>query len=122
MYLRYQVDENMQRAQKRDAVLSEKFFFRKDVFPPGSTTPSSAASESSCCGCGDGKAKEKKLKNCFPPLPKPANGYVVGSVHDEYEEMTMEEIMGGKVGRLSFMQAVPRTEPLYCRGRISRAS
>jgi glutamate--cysteine ligase catalytic subunit len=90
------VDDNMQRAQKRDAVLSEKFFFRKDVFPPGSSTPSSAASESSCCGCGDGKTKEKKLKNCFPPLPKPANGYKVGSVYDEYEEMTMKEIMGGK--------------------------
>ena len=35
------VDENMARAQKRDAVKEQKFFFRKDVFPPaGSAAPS----------------------------------------------------------------------------------
>lgn len=93
------VDDNMQRAQKRDSVNAQKFFFRKDVFPPGSR-PSSVASESSasCNGCNgaERKRKEKKLGNCFPSLPKPANGYPVGSVEDEYEEMSMKEIFAGK--------------------------
>ena len=35
------VDENMARAQKRDSVGEQKFFFRKDVFPP---VPSAAPS------------------------------------------------------------------------------
>lgn len=30
----WQVDENMNRAQQRDAVLQQKFYFRKDVFLP----------------------------------------------------------------------------------------
>ncbi|KXN90986.1 Glutamate--cysteine ligase [Leucoagaricus sp. SymC.cos] len=49
------VDENMQRAQQRDAARSGKFFFRKDVYP-------------------------------HDRIP----------VQDEYEEMTMDEIMNGK--------------------------
>ena len=27
----FQVDENMKKAQRRDAVLNEKFYFRKDI-------------------------------------------------------------------------------------------
>ena len=82
----------MQRAQRRDAVLSEKFYFRKDIFPPGST-PSSASSNDS----ESRLKKERKLRNCYPSLPKPANGYKVGPVQSEYEEMTLQEIMNGKV-------------------------
>lgn len=36
-----QVDENMQRAQRRGAVLSEKFWFRRDVGAPSSVAPHS---------------------------------------------------------------------------------
>jgi glutamate--cysteine ligase catalytic subunit len=42
-----QVDENMQRAQRRDAVKEQKFWFRKDVFPaPRSHNASMASSPS----------------------------------------------------------------------------
>lgn len=90
-----QVDENMGRAQQRDAAVSGKFFFRKDVLPAGQSVPSSVASssgESSPCG----ERKENKLRNCFDPLPLPVNGVVHGHVGEEYEEMSMDEIINGK--------------------------
>ncbi|TBU33641.1 glutamate-cysteine ligase catalytic subunit [Dichomitus squalens] len=99
------VDENMARAQRRDAVRSEKFFFRKDVFPSASSRPSSVASSipSSPISEHGGpihvngiNGKEKKLRNCFPLPPRPDDAYFAGSVHEEYEEMTMVEIMNGK--------------------------
>ena len=37
------------------------------------------------------------MRNCFPSLPRPLNGVRRGPVEDEYEEMTMEEIICGKV-------------------------
>lgn len=46
------VDENMQRAQKRDAVLNQKFWFRKDLAAQNSsssaTSPSTTPPEDSC--------------------------------------------------------------------------
>ncbi|TFY62650.1 hypothetical protein EVJ58_g3733 [Rhodofomes roseus] len=77
------VDENMARAQKRDALHTQKFYFRKDVFPPGG--PSRPESR-----------KEKKLRNCWPSVPRPANGVHAKPVEDEYEEMSLQEIMFGK--------------------------
>lgn len=105
----------MHRAQRRDAAHSSKFFFRKSVFPPASSR-SSTASSSGCVtpiegvngvnghvhgdgqpnGNGTGK-KERHLRNCFPPIPPPEEGLPKGSVDAEYEEMTMNEIMNGKV-------------------------
>jgi len=98
IYWHIQVDENMGRAQQRDAALSEKFYFRKDVYP---LVHSSAASVASSSGTsspnGAPRIKEKKMRNCFPPLPLPANGSNRVPVEDEYEEMTMNEIINGKV-------------------------
>lgn len=38
------------------------------------------------------------MRNCFPPVPFPENGLVNRlPVDEEYEEMTMNEIMNGKV-------------------------
>ncbi|KAF8125709.1 glutamate-cysteine ligase-domain-containing protein [Boletus edulis] len=94
------VDENMSRAQKRDAVRQGKFFFRKHVLPPGyisptMTTPSSSGS-SSPLGWQDGiPPKETKLRNGFPRVPPPSM-LVDAPVEDEYEEMSMEEIFSGK--------------------------
>lgn len=92
----------MEKAQQRDAALSGRFHFRKDVFPPGQSSPSSSAAS---CSSGTSsptddtpRPKEKKLRNCFPPLPLPENGVSRGPVEDEYEEMSMDEIMNGKVG------------------------
>lgn len=91
----------MARAQKRDAVRSQKFYFRKDVFPPGSSRASSVCSSGASSpvdGPGGTQQKERKLRNCFPSIPRPVDGFDPRPVEDEYEEMTMEEIMFGKVG------------------------
>lgn len=103
----------MHRAQLRDAAHSSKFFFRKSIFPPASSRASNASSSGNVTpvdgvnginghvhgngnGNGTGK-KERHLRNCFPPIPPPEEGLPNGSVESEYEEMTMNEIMNGKV-------------------------
>lgn len=90
------VDENMQRAQKRDASRSAKFYFRKDVYPHDRSATSSIASGRSSPLDGS-IPKQKKLGNCFTPPGPPVNGELKVPVKDEYEEMTMDEIMNGKV-------------------------
>lgn len=93
------VDENMQRAQKRDAARSGKFYFRKDVYPHDrSVTSSVASSHSGCSSPTNGSThKQKKLGNCFTPPGPPINGELRVPIEEEYEEMTMDEIMNGKV-------------------------
>lgn len=100
------VDENMHTAQKRDAARSEKFYFRKNVYTTtgspgsstaGSTTPSTLSEDALSGNGGYVKRKEKKLRNCFPAPPKPASGTIPRPVEDEYELMTLQEIMLGKV-------------------------
>jgi glutamate--cysteine ligase catalytic subunit len=89
----------MQRAQIRDAAQSQKFFFRREVLPPGSVTPSSrtsSASDLSGTQQFNGK-KLKKMMNCFMPMPPPEQEIPRSPVEAEYEEMTMNEIMNGKV-------------------------
>lgn len=90
----------MGRAQKRDAAASEKFYFRKDVYLCGGSGASSTASSSGASSpTGDApRKKDKKMRNCFPPLPLPENGVKRRPIEEEYEEMTMNEIMNGKVG------------------------
>jgi len=95
------VDENMGRAQQRDASVSGRFYFRKDVFPPNQSMSTSSVSSCSSLNSnspvnGTPGQKEKKLRNCYPSLPLPENGVHHGSVDDEYEEMSMNEIMNGK--------------------------
>ncbi|PPQ68044.1 hypothetical protein CVT25_014505 [Psilocybe cyanescens] len=92
------VDENMGRAQLRDASVSNKFYFRKDIYTNTSAT-SSTTSSSGASSPVDGmpKKKEKKMRNCFPPRPQPENGFTHRvPVEEEYEEMTMNEIINGK--------------------------
>jgi glutamate--cysteine ligase catalytic subunit len=94
----------MGRAQERNAAVSGKFFFRKDVLPAGQSVPPSVASSSGKSSpCGD--RKEKKLRNCFDPLPVPVNGVDRGHVNEEYEEMSMNEIINGKEVR--FLELYP---------------
>ncbi|CAE6535453.1 unnamed protein product [Rhizoctonia solani] len=59
------VDENMRRAQQRDAVHAEKFWFRKDVRP---------TAQESLTGASNGRH----------------------AAADEYDEMTIDEIVNGK--------------------------
>ncbi|KAM4066134.1 glutamate-cysteine ligase [Hirsutella rhossiliensis] len=61
------VDENMERAHALDALLTEKFYFRKNPFPPRPSRPGTA--------------------RCGSPGVTP--------VEDEYEEMTIDEIVNG---------------------------
>jgi glutamate--cysteine ligase catalytic subunit len=105
------VDENMQRAQRRNAAREGTFFFRKNVLPPSGTSAapsrastSGSASPTSDCGCGTPEKKEKKLRNCYPAVPEPLEGVTKARVDEEYEEMTLEEIMNGKVDRFPFAQ------------------
>jgi glutamate--cysteine ligase catalytic subunit len=110
-----QVDENMRRAQQRDAVNQSKFYFRRGVFTPapsratsGAATPdisrpSSVAPSSNKVTNGfdngnnhSGRPKQRMMENCFPPPPLPDEGLVSGSVMEEYAEYTMDEIINGR--------------------------
>ncbi|KAH6649900.1 glutamate-cysteine ligase-domain-containing protein [Chaetomium tenue] len=70
------VDENMETAHARDAVLSRKFYFRRNLFPPARTARSS----------GSGASTPSTISR--PPTP-------TGPVEDEYRLMTINEIING---------------------------
>jgi len=112
------VDENMRRAQQRDAVNDAKFYFRREIFTPtssratsGATTPEVDPPSDPCSvvsslqkqltnGFGNGhrndRRKQRVMGNCFPPPPLPDEGLVGGNVNDEYAEYTLNEIINGK--------------------------
>jgi glutamate--cysteine ligase catalytic subunit len=73
------VDENMERAHGLDAVLKQKFYFRKNLFPP---RPSRANTT-----FGD----ESRPGSAMPSRP----GSPFVPVEDEYAEMTVDEIING---------------------------
>jgi glutamate--cysteine ligase catalytic subunit len=73
------VDENMERAHALDAVLKQKFWFRKNVFP---SRPSRATT-----AMGD----DSRPGSAIPSRP----GSPIVPVDDEYEEMTVDEIING---------------------------
>ncbi|KIM61721.1 hypothetical protein SCLCIDRAFT_1215815 [Scleroderma citrinum Foug A] len=90
------VDENMARAQKRDAARAGKFFFRKNVFPSGQGTPATLSRSSTVNEDGTGtQPKTRNMRNCFPPPTRPSIVEDV-AVEDEYEEMSIQEIFCGK--------------------------
>ncbi|KAI0049977.1 glutamate-cysteine ligase catalytic subunit [Auriscalpium vulgare] len=104
------VDENMRRAQQRDAVRQCSFYFRKDVFPPpsrqnsGAASPngsieghhSSRGSPSGSGSCTPSGGKPRSMTNCYPLPPLPDEGPPRGAVEDEYEEYTMDQIINGR--------------------------
>lgn len=73
------VDENMERAHGVDAVLKEKFYFRKNPFP---LRPSRGNT-----GLGGDSS--------VPGSAMPSRQASPGPVEDEYEEMTVNEIING---------------------------
>lgn len=75
------VDENMETAHTRDAVLQCKFWFRKNPFPTRYPRPYSASG-----GGGSGTASPAVASR--PPTP-------TGPVEDEYALMSIDEIMNG---------------------------
>jgi len=112
------VDENMRRAQQRDAVNNAKFYFRREIFTPtssratsGAATPDATPLSDPCDvvsslrqqltngfgnGHHNGRQKRRVMENCFPPPPLPDEGLVGGNVKDEYAEYTLDEIINGK--------------------------
>lgn len=112
-----QVDENMHRAHRRDAVNTQKFFFRKDLYSPqpGHACKPSAPSpvvpiidlssingnhtttngnrpispEPSCESHSNSRSHSPS--SSIPPVPHPE----FGPVEEEYGEFTINEIMNG---------------------------
>lgn len=74
------VDENMETAHRRDAVLNEKFYFRKSPFTVRTPRASGTSTPNPAGAAGGGISR--------PPTP-------LGPVEDEYRLMTINEIMNG---------------------------
>jgi glutamate--cysteine ligase catalytic subunit len=111
----------MWRAQQRDAVNQARFYFRREVFTPtpsratsGRATPDISGLPRPCPDASstngmangfhndqsNGRRKQRVMENCFPPPPLPDEGLVNGSVKEEYDEYTMDEIINGRVSHL----------------------
>ncbi|KAK4225359.1 putative glutamate--cysteine ligase [Podospora fimiseda] len=74
------VDENMETAHRRDAVIKEKFWFRRNLF--------SAQRAQKGSGSGSGANSPARSSNSRPASP-------VGPVEDEYRLMSVDEIING---------------------------
>jgi glutamate--cysteine ligase catalytic subunit len=122
----------MRRAQQRDAVNQARFYFRREVFTPaasratsGTATPDISAVPRRCPDASstigmangfdsdqsNGRRKQRVMENCFPPPPLPDEGLVSGSVKEEYDEYTMDEIINGRVNHLN--SYLPQTNFAY---------
>lgn len=87
--------ENMETAHKRDAVLNDRFYFRKDpVMKPEVTVNGASPAQS--------RSNTPDLKDSRPSTP-------TGPVEDEYELMTVDEIINGKADS-SFPGLIPLVE------------
>lgn len=86
-------DENMETAHRRNAVLEQRFWFRKDPFPTRAPRPYSAN------GSRSGTSTPAISR---PPTP-------TGPVEDEYCLMTISEIMNGG-GESKFPGLIPLVE------------
>ncbi|KAK4634478.1 Glutamate--cysteine ligase [Fulvia fulva] len=82
--------ENMETAHRRDAVLNDKFYFRRDVLPRRQTKTNGIASSA-------------------PGTPQHSRPHTPGPIEDEYELMTVDEIINGKADG-SFPGLVPLVE------------
>jgi glutamate--cysteine ligase catalytic subunit len=76
------VDENMETAHARDAVLTRKFHFRRNLFPASPRARSSRSASASPSGAST------PVTHSRPPTPS-------GPVEAEYRLMTVNEIMNG---------------------------
>ncbi|KAK4200664.1 putative glutamate--cysteine ligase [Triangularia verruculosa] len=90
------VDENMETAHKRDAVLQEKFWFRRNLF-------SSRPSRGSGSGTTTPRSGGGSRANSRPPSP-------IGPVEDEYKLMTVNEIINGEDDDGEFPGLIPLVE------------
>jgi glutamate--cysteine ligase catalytic subunit len=92
------VSENMETAHKRDAVLNEKFWFRKNPFPRKHTSKMHGSASPAVAG---------SRPTSRPPTPP------LGPVEDEYELMTVDEVINGqkpRQGSSGFPGLIPLVE------------
>ncbi|KAK3672409.1 glutamate--cysteine ligase [Recurvomyces mirabilis] len=87
--------ENMETAHHRDAVLNDKFYFRKDPMPRRQARTNGASNPPS-------GANTPRLQPTRPDSP-------FGPVEDEYELMTVDEIINGKADSV-FPGLIPLVE------------
>ncbi|GAA5964899.1 hypothetical protein JCM21900_002427 [Sporobolomyces salmonicolor] len=114
------VDENMHRAHRRDAVNSQKFYFRKNLFDPkpghgcdasldtstgeahpngtsnGSPQDQHSSASSSASSDASPSCSSHGPSRASSPLP-PAPSF--GPIEDEYAEFTLNEIINGSPAR-----------------------
>ncbi|KAM0333270.1 hypothetical protein ACHAQA_001931 [Verticillium albo-atrum] len=82
------VDENMERAHAVDAVLNERFYFRRNPFP--------SRHARGLNGDGDGPSRPSSRPGSRAPSRAPSRPATpVGPVDDEYTEMTVNEVING---------------------------
>ncbi|KII91484.1 hypothetical protein PLICRDRAFT_509474 [Plicaturopsis crispa FD-325 SS-3] len=87
------VDENMRRSQQRDAVHTQKFYFRKEIGHPSPPASNASSSSGASTPSASPPLKDTPLQDEFILKERIIN---VGPVEDEYEEMTIQEIFNGK--------------------------
>ena len=87
--------ENMETAHNRDAVLNDKFYFRKDPLPPPPAKVNGASPPHS--------------EPTPPPFPHSRPPTPTGPIEEEYELMTVDEIINGKIDS-SFPGLIPLVE------------
>ncbi|KAL8684579.1 MAG: hypothetical protein Q9218_008234, partial [Villophora microphyllina] len=87
--------ENMETAHARDALLTEKFYFRNDPLPPRPAKPATN-------GHTSGTTTPANIPS-RPPTP-------TGPVEDEYSLMTIDEIINGQTSPPGFPGLIPLVE------------
>ncbi|KAI5300524.1 hypothetical protein KEM56_002384, partial [Ascosphaera pollenicola] len=88
------VTENMDTAHARNAVLEQKFWFRKDPFPKRRSREKSSGSSASSSGCSS-----EHSSRSGSPTPTP--------VEDEYALMTVNEVINGSADANGFPGLIP---------------
>ena len=91
------VDENMKRAHRRDAINTERFFFRRELYRTRNRHHSRNGSSSrSVSQPGSGQATPVNGSGTVSP-DRTSFAEAWGPVEDEMGEYTMDELINGKV-------------------------
>ena len=87
------VDENMQRAQKRDACITEKFFFRKNIFGPETEDAAAKADECELVEMSVNEIVNGSDKNHFPGLVQLIRDYLSHMEIDVDTQCTIKQYL-----------------------------
>jgi glutamate--cysteine ligase catalytic subunit len=104
----------MERAQRRDAARKARFWFRRTVYPPGEERERSPSDEIDLPTPPSERVEEDELSvkprhradcgSCNTHAAFLAQSDAEASVTGEYEEMTINEIINGKVSGLRLLR------------------